>query len=314
MKLQIKKAVMIGATVLVLFIVSVIVIFNSYIDHNPKNDAFEIQFPMEMDATVTSKTQKIYDVASLQTMVEKEKAYIYYAPSLTDYSIVKKLDANFSEYSEYEDYPEVRLYLFNDGDADERLEIDKYGCFTYSSSAPDTSFEYPFTDEQTLKMAKEFLKRYNLLDDSFTVYSISGTMLKDAHSEKIVARKVEFLQKLDDKDVHGNNRMGVEFNGNGEVTDAYYYVRKYEKKRAVDLISVEEALQRIDQNKALIDMDLTILSSKLTFEKVSIAYWTNNLTYDHTVVQPIYIFEGTSQNHADITENFKIAVQANVLK
>ncbi len=315
MKFQKERIVLIGIAVFAFVIVSAFAIVRLCIDHSPKNAAFAISFPKSMDSTptVSSETLKEYDAAKLQAMVDHDTAYLYYAPKLKGYSIVKKLNSNFSEYSVYDGMP-IRLYLDNHRDADESLEIDPYGCFTYDSGAPDTyGKEYPFTDEQTLEMAKAFLNQYNLLDDSFSVYSISNTMIMQADSETVVARKVEFFQSMDGKEICGSNRMGVNLNGNGEVTDAYYYVRQYTKRKAVDLISVEEALKRIEKGEGFVKVSHSGRSDKLTFEKVSIGYWTHIFDYEHTVMQPVYIFEGTSLSPSGTVDKFTIMVQANIL-
>ena len=276
------------------------------------NSSFEIQFPLEADATISAATKKTYNTETLQASVRGEIAYIYANPKRTDYNIVKQLGFNVGDYSTSESYPAIRWYTKGAGESRKALDIDKYGCFFYRSDAVDTWFPYPFTDEQTIKIAKDFLTRYGLWDDSFATFSIDNTVNQTAEGKTVVARTVHFYQKIEGKDVSGNQRIGIQINGNGEITFVNYNVRKYQSKQEARLLSVEEAIQKIGPGKAYINVKSS--AKELIFESVQITYWAENLDYEHIALQPIYVFMGTSINELGENEEFSIAVQANVVK
>lgn len=313
MKTESKKSV-ICSVAAVVFAIILFITFNGCFfvkDSQDSEYAFEIRFPLEADVTISDCTKKTYDAGALQSKLKDETVYLYSDPQVTDYAIVSQLGFDTKDYTVVESEPNLRWYRAGSGDAEETLEIDKYGCFLYSTNAADTWFEFPFNDEQTIQLAEDFLSEYALLDDSFAYYSIDNTVILSAESKKIVAREVNFFQQLDGRDVFGNQQISVEINGNGEVTRVNYSVRNYQSKHTAELISIEAALQNLDPTKAYVNVQS--LSEELIFEDVVIAYWAQNLNYDHVVLQPVYTFSGTSISAYGETETFDITVQANVV-
>ena len=280
-----------------------------------KNEAsdpsFEISFPSATPVTVSEQTKKTYDAAALQAKLTEEEVYLYSDPEITDYAIVSVFGFSPREYSVMDGMPDIRWYRKGNNESEKRLEIDKYGCFLYAPDVDDTWFEFPFDDEQTIRIAEDFLKEYELWVDGIACYSIDNTVSMSKDYEKIVARNVVFFQKVDGKDICGNQRISVEINGNGEVTRVNYNVRKYQSKHTVTLIPIEEAIQNLDPEKAYVSVEST--SEELIFEDVEIAYWTSNTEYDTVAMQPVYIFSGTSVTAQGETEPFSITVQANVV-
>ena len=100
-------------------------------------------------------------------------------------------------------------------------------------------------------------------------------------------------------------------NGNGEIVDVYYRWREYKRKIKADLISIEDALKRIDEQKAYISMENA--SKELRFESVSVHYWAEAIDVGIKVMLPVYVFEGESTTQDGSVEDFSITVQANKL-
>jgi len=271
--------------------------------------AYEIMFPVELPPSISESTVIEYDDSALEAKLKGEVAYIYCNTKITDYSIVKKLGFSIANYN-YDKLFERRCYKIGSGENEARLQIDAYGCFFYSSKAPDTSFDLPFTDEELYRIAKEFLQKYDLWSDNFSSHSFGGnTILSSAESSKVVTRKVYFHQQFNGKTHESSGTVSVEINGNGEVTTVNYKIMQYNTKVPVNRISLEDAIQNIKvPDKAYVVMNSP--SDKLLIEDVSISYWSESM--NNAVLQPVYVFTGKSITSDGETEDFSITVQANI--
>ncbi len=270
--------------------------------------SYEIMFPVELPPSISESTVIEYDASALEAKLKGEVAYIYCNPTKTDYSIVEKFGFNISN---YDVLSERRWYKIGSGENEARLEIDAYGCFYYSSKAPDTSFDLPFTDEELYRIAKEFLQKYDLWSDNFSSHSFGGnSILSSAESSKVVARKVYFHQQFNGKPRESSGTVSVEINGNGEVTTVNYKILQHNIKVPVMRITLEDAIQNIKvPDKAYVVMNSP--TDKLLIEDVSISYWSETLNY--SVLQPVYVFTGKSITSDGETEDFSITVQANTV-
>ena len=273
---------------------------------NAAEAAYEIQFSQAMDITLSKDTKITYDEESLNTEISKEKVYIYANPKETDFKIVSKLGFDVNAFTEDDEWP---LRWYRKGSA--TLEIDQYGCFSYASGAADTTFEFPFGDEEAISIAENFLKENGLYTDGFTFAAFGDTTLSDFVTTEVVSRMVYFVQTMDEKPVGGNQRIGVELNGNGEVVYVNYNVRQYQSKAKVESISVKDAMERIREGKATVDIPFS--AKELKFENVSICYYTDNLNYENIAMQPVFIFTGTCVGESGKEEPFDVTVQANPL-
>ena len=267
----------------------------------------EIKFPVEVQPTITHNTVIRYDVDLLNSKLNgMGETYVYYDPEITDYSIVSELGFNISDYSILPEEPNIRWY----SEQGRKLEIDKYGRFVYTTNAEDTWFDFPFDNNGTIQIAEKFLKDYGLLNHTFSNYSIDNTTNMTAEETKIVARTVNFYHKLDGKGVGGNQRVSVDINGYGEVTSVNYSIRNYKKQVNAKLISVEDAINNILSGKSY--NDIPTVSKELVLEDVVVTYWTQNLNYNNTCLQPVYTFIGKSLSASTQEwEEFSITVQAN---
>ena len=106
-----------------------------------------------------------------------------------------------------------------------------------------------------------------------------------------------------------NKEITVDLNGKGEVLQVFYNIREYESKEKVDLISIKEAIENIKKDDAFIEVES--VSDKLIFKNVHLSYWTQNRNKDNLIMQPVYVFSGTSITSDGSEEPFSITVQAN---
>lgn len=274
---------------------------------------YEIDFPGEGgDMTVLNTTVRSADVESLEKQVSSMTGYIYCDPVITDYKIVEKFgfDIGKYHYPAFGTFEEPRLY----GDINERhIEIDKYGSFIYKTGVEDTWFDIQLSDAECMSIAKQWLKENGLLNMNIDPYWTKGESMVTTNGETVVIAKTIVFHPLTDDGcgIYGNSRVSVRVNGNGEIVDVYYRWREYKRKIKADLISIEDALKRIDEQKAYISMENA--SKELRFESVSVHYWAEAIDVGIKVMLPVYVFEGESTTQDGSVEDFSITVQANKL-
>lgn len=284
---------------------------------NKKFEGFEIQFPQIAGPVPQEKLLKESNILemqdNLQRAVASEEAYIYKNPQLTDYSIVTALGFDINNYTFFGSDSNDRFYR-DPNNYNKTLRIDQFGCFSYRSGISTTNFEMPYTDKECLEIAKKYLKEYNLFSTKIGYWGISQTGLySESNGEIISAKTVNLLPKeVDGLSVSGNSRISVEINGNGEVCNVTYNLREYEAKLKVNLISFGDAVSRIETGKAFFQVENT--STRFIFDNVVLAYYTQDRDPDNLIMQPVYIFKGTSYTTSGESEPFAITVQANRVK
>ena len=271
----------------------------------------EINFPTAADETIFASTKIDFDAEKLNAQIGENSAFVYVNPKLTDYKIVSDFGFDINDYTLYEDG--TRFYKSNGvGGEDKFLKIDQFGCFTYITGVEHTSREITLTEKECFKIAKQYLKKYGLFSNRIGQRwstNESTTTTDNGGTIKLEIGINFFPKKTDGLDVGGNSRISVDINANGEVCSVIYNWREYEKKEKVKLISMEEAFERFKEGKAFIEVENP--SSKLVFEKVSLAYWTQDRNLENLVMQPVYVFQGVSYTKTGEVENFSITVQAN---
>jgi hypothetical protein len=283
--------------------------------NSEENIGFAIDFPLAAGGTGIDRAEMVYDMGELKKQIPSEDVYVYLNPQNTDYKIADALGFDTNDFA-VEDSGERTYMKGNSVESGFFLRIDKFGTFTYKTNSPDTFFEMPYSENECVQIAKAFLEKYDLwdkeqLDESRVVVNNTSIGAEGNMDERItIGHDVYFHAKqTDGLEVFGNARVIVEINGNGEVRSVTYSLRRYEDRQKADLISLEEAFQRIDDRKAFIEVESD--SAKLIFEKVILAYWTQNRNEDNLVMQPVYAFQGTSVTLDGEEEPFAITVQAN---
>lgn len=275
---------------------------------------YEIDFPIAADETILTSTKFDFNASMLDAQINQNSAFVYQNPKLTDYQIVSDFGFDIHDYTLHDDG--TRLYNSKGvGKEDKFLYIDQFGCFSFKTGVEHTSREITLTERECLAIAKQYLEKYGLFSDKIgEIWSVNETTTtsKSGGTIKLTIGINFFPKQIDGLGIGGNSRINVEINANGEVCYVTYNFREYEKREKVKLISVEEAFDRIKEGKAFIQVESPSL--QLDFEKVSLAYWTQDRNLENLVMQPVYVFQGTSLTTTGEAEEFSITVQANKLK
>lgn len=274
---------------------------------------YEINFPIAADEAILTSTKFDFNTNIIDAQIDENSAFVYQNPKLTDYQIVSDFGFNINDYTLHDDG--TRFYKSNGvGEEEKLLKIDQFGCFSYKTGVEHTSREITLTEKECFIIAKQYLEKYGLFSNRIgKTWSIneSTTTSKSGGTIKLTIGINFFPKQKDGLDIGGNSRINVEINANGEVCYVTYNFREYEKKEKVKLISVKEAFDRFKEGKAFIEVENP--SSQLIFERVSLAYWTQDRNLENLVMQPVYIFQGTSFTTTGESEEFSITVQANKL-
>ena len=307
MEINMKKLIVFLSVMLIVGLTLILLLPKMY---NTKIGS-EINFPTAADETIFASTKIDFDAEKLNAQIGENSAFVYVNPKLTDYKIVSDFGFDINDYTLHDDG--TRLYNSNGvGGEDKFLYIDQFGCFSYKTGVEHTSREITLTEKECFKIAKQYLKKYGLFSNRIGQKwstNESTTTSKSGGTIKLTIGINFFPKQKDGLDIGGNSRINVEINANGEVCYVTYNFREYEKKEKVKLISMEEAFERFKEGKAFIEVENP--SSKLVFEKVSLAYWTQDRNLENLVMQPVYVFQGVSYTKTGEVENFSITVQAN---
>ncbi len=290
----------------VVFVIMTICLFWASCD--VRKSGVEIVFPDLTGGQSLSDLNMNYNLSELKKQKRDigKYLYMYSDPIKTDYKIVEKL--GFTD--------EDEVGIDNDGDDGTRwfkkdkssLRIGKYGEFTYFTGAEDTFFEMPLDLNECKSIAQKYITELGLMgEDMSSQWTVNETSVESDSDTKVIGYGVNMFVGIDGIDAYGCNRITVNINGNGEVTDVYYSVISYNNKDKVSLIDVDEAIKRIEAEKCIFDIDDD--ARNLNFEKISTAYW-NYEDENRVYLLPIYIFEGTSTSEDGDTDSFKIVVQA----
>lgn len=278
------------------------------------NDYYSIEFPVCPEPTVFDNTELVYDIKMLEAQIPNEDHYVYTNPKLIDYSIVEKLGFDINNYRLTDD-GEDRIYEAEGRDEKKFLMIDKFGCFSYSTGISTPYINMPFTAEECNKIAKDFLKKYGLYNDRIgTRRSVNESwdypnpsLGVDEEHGTLLTIGINFIPE--DTDGRGTGKISVEVNAKGEVVSVSYNLREYDGMKKTDLISIKKAIERIKVGNAFIEVENP--SIKLIFEDVKLSYYSQESNKENLLMQPVYVFTGTSETIEGKKESFAITVQAN---
>ena len=273
----------------------------------------DIVFAVTADSSILDSTEFKYDLNELENQIDTDSSYVYLNPKKTDYKIVEKFGFDINDYTIRNG---ERYYKSDNGLPPKvSITIDEFGAFKYMTDIPETYYEILYSEEDCVKIAKDYLIEYGIwdekiLDENNVTFNENATI--DGESKIIHGRGVNFLtKKIDDRSVAGNSRVTVNINGEGQVKSITYNIREYEDRQTVSLISIKNAIQKIKENDAFIEVESA--SDELIFENVHLSYWTQNTNEDNLTMQPVYVFSGTSITIDGNKEPFAITVQANKL-
>ena len=278
-------------------------------EKNGKKIGSKIKFASSTPS-VCDTTEFEYDLDELAKQINDNDGFVYLNPKKTDYKIVEKFGFDINDYTVENS---ERYYKSDEGTPPKSyIKIDEFGAFDYGTSAKETKFEMTYSEKETVELAKNFLVKYDLWDEQLDEKNVSfneGATINE-NGRLVYGRGVNFfMKKKDEYNIGGNSRVTVDLNGKGEVLQVFYNIREYESKEKVDLISIKEAIENIKKDDAFIEVES--VSDKLIFKNVHLSYWTQNRNKDNLIMQPVYVFSGTSITSDGSEEPFSITVQAN---
>lgn len=268
---------------------------------------YKIEFPEAGGAVFVYCNDLSYDSEKLQKKITAERAYIY--------SDAVKPDRSVSEM-----FPNARIIEtdsartfidFVGSVTEESVAVDRYGCYKYRTGAGQTTFDIPYSAEESVDIAKGYLKEYGIETDESVKPSSSETWSQypDGNGNQIkdiTERTVIFYSTSDDGYMinHGNT-VRVEVNGRGELVGIDCHVKKYSKKRQVSLIPIKEALENMNELNVMVSS--TDAYGKMKIEAAELQYWQDERNGE-SILQPVYDF---TVSYNEGKEEFHIIVQAN---
>lgn len=301
-----KTKVLIIACLIVCAIIPSFLILNN-VFNSKKKPYYSINFPTALDSSISSDTELVYDIKQLQTQITDEEYYVYSNPKLADYSIVEKFGFDVDNYRLTQD-GEERIYEAEGGDGKKDLWIDEFGCFTYHSGIPSPDIDMKLSVEECNKIAIDFLKKYGLYpNEILPTRSVNEAWNHTSEGSELLRIGINFYPKI--ADGKGTGKILVEINAKGEVVYVLYNLREYDSKQKTDLISLKKAIERFEKGNAYIEIENP--SKKLYFENVTLTYYSQNFSKENLLMQPVYVFTGTSETVDGQTEPFAVTVQAN---
>lgn len=285
-------------------LIILIIVFSFHF--NSEQKAYHpIRFPVALDSPISNNTELVYNVEYLEEQITSEDYYVYTNPKLTDYSIVEKFGFNINNYSLTND-GEERFYEMDGRDDKKTLWIDKFGCFIYDPGVSSPSIDMKLSAKECNKIAVDFLKNYGLYSDEISHQrSVNESWNHTSKGSKLLGLGINFYLKKRG----GTGKILVKINAKGEVVYVMYNLREYDSKQQTDLISIEDAIKRFKEGNAFIEVENP--SKKLSIESVELSYYSQDSNEKNLLMQPVYIFSGTSKTYDGKTEPFAITVQAN---
>ncbi len=271
---------------------------------------YEIEIGSYGDYCVTQSTViECKNSESLQRSVDRDIAktpvYIYFDPEERMGEIIKLFGFEGEEYSPF---METERYYQSEGKS---LRVDAYGCFTFDLDKKSNRLEMPYTPQECLTIAKNYLREKSLLPENvaseWSVDEISGTV---NNVNTVYEYGVNIYKgKISGRNVTGNSRITVFVNGDGNVRQITYNWREYRSKERAELISVAEALEKVYNREARFEVNNP--SAKLSIKKVEVYYYEQARSQENLAIQPIYVFSGISTTTQGEKEDFAVIVQAN---
>lgn len=266
----------------------------------------KIEFPASGgDDGISYRTKVVYDLAELKKQTEVKEVFIYSDPRETDYSVAEKLgfDRNtFTERRTTRCYKEKNAMLF----------VDRFGCFDYSVES-SVYKQYPYSDRESMEIARTFLKEHDLFPEDCTLWRISGQEYdynSDGSARTLVGVTVSFLPAEVDGCAVSGAGIGVRINGKGEVVSVYYQNREYQKKEKAIMIPLEQAVRKCASAESA-NLSEDIDAEKIVIEKAELMYYAQNNNPEITTMQPVWLFSGTAYDKDGQTAEFRSTVQAN---
>ena len=129
---------------------------------NNHNKYKQIPFPEQgRDDFVKIAVAEI-DASNMTVKLEDNIRYnVYYSPKKTDYKVVENLGFAIGDYTKNENgvfgSETCREYSKSVSGRIENMRIDEFGRFIYETGYESTDFEFPYSEKESIAMAKDIL-------------------------------------------------------------------------------------------------------------------------------------------------------------
>ncbi len=286
-------------------------------EYNSKPFAlYEIELSGHGGGMTTKDPEIKYNSKKLQKIIDQAgNIYVYGNPKSSGEEIAALFGFDKDSWEPYGGSDKERIYR-DKTNSKKTLEIDAYGCFTYNSGLEPVNRNCDFSDKECMEMGRNYLLDLNLwprhqINDKGRISVISNT---SGGVTTTVEKGINFYPKdIGGRLVSGTKRISVFFNADSEVTNISYSWREYESRRDANLISVDEAIEKIKEGKFKMDYSDEDFGSaaEISIKDVTVSYWDEPRNTEETAVQPVYIFSGTAKDKMGHKSKIYITVQAN---
>lgn len=199
------------------------------------------------------------------------------------------------------------------------LEINPSGVFAYqvkNDQADSEKKEVLLADEQYKQIATKFLKDKNLYPKDVEISSGLGkTTLQPANDlsqVKVIEKIVSFNRFKDGRLVHGNSRISVTLDSDGNIIKVFYDYRDINDKVAkkkVSLKNIDLAFKDVHSGNAYISVDENAKEVKI--HKVDLVYWEDSTPLStNNYLLPVYKFSGKSIDNYGKEKDYTAIVNA----
>ena len=281
-----------------------------------KNAAgYKITFPQSANDSFLYSTEWVYDLKALSEQMPITHAPVYFEPKPADYDFVKQFGADPEKYEVNSEG--LRRYIGGklvQGKPQGAVInfLDNTGCFLADfEEAEDGN---PLNDEEAKEVSMKFLVEHGLWKDCFDPQpEINRGIIAHPDGTQAVEDEVQlnyYRKTRDYGSISGTSGISVFIGATGSIKGVRYQYREYTKAAEAKLIPVEEAFNNaMTSGDALWQIENP--AQKLNFENVTLRYYVMEDNPDNLVMQPVYIFFGTSTQSSGETEKFGMLVQAN---
>ena len=243
---------------------------------------------------------------------EKIRYNVYYSPKKTDYKVVENLGFAIGDYSINEkgvfSSQTCREYSKSVSSRIENMRIDEFGRFIYETGYESTYFEFPYSEKESIAMAKDILVSLGLWNTNYRHWSLGRTVNSADGIDTTQERNVTFFAETENGIKINGESITVHINGNGQLRKIVSHIMNYRKKAEVDIVDISEVLSNIsDYNGFTVQEQI---NGKISVHEVRIEYHQFEDDRDKSYLYPVYVIVANDSNDVS-NEQFEIIIQAN---
>lgn len=295
-------------------VVCLIVVFlTSCGSDNNHNKYKRIPFPQQGGDNLMQIALSEIDSSKMTIKFDEKIRYnVYYSPKKTDYKVVENLGFAIGDYSINEkgvfSSQTCREYSKSVSGRIENMRIDEFGRFIYETGYESTYFEFPYSKEESIAMAKDILVSLGLWNTNYRHWSLGRTVSSVDGIDTTQERNVTFFAETENGIKINRESITVHINGNGQLRKIVSHIMNYRKKAEVDIVDISEVLSNIsDYNGFTVQEQM---NGKISVHEVRIEYHQFEDDQGNSYLYPVYVIVATDSN--DISnEQFEIIIQAN---